>query len=44
VERSDAIPYQGNQGIKEAVGKEFPVLWRISAEEGAPGGFTLEIP
>jgi len=36
------FPTRAIKAIKELVGKEFPVLWRISAEEGAPGGFTLE--
>ena len=30
------------QAIKQAVGPEFPLIWRISAEEGVPGGFTLD--
>jgi len=30
------------QAIRTAVGEDFPFFWRLCAEEGLPGGYTLE--
>lgn len=30
------------EAVRRAVGDDFPVLWRMSAEEDRPGGITLE--
>jgi len=30
------------QSIRDAIGAEFPFFWRLCAEEGLPGGYTLE--
>ena len=30
------------RGIREAIGDDFPFFWRLCAEEGLPGGYTLE--
>jgi len=30
------------QRVREAVGDDYPFFWRLCAEEGLPGGYTLE--
>lgn len=36
------FPLEVLRAIREKVGKEFPIIYRISAEEGVEGGLTIE--
>ncbi|MBW2146410.1 MAG: FAD-dependent oxidoreductase [Deltaproteobacteria bacterium] len=36
------FPLSVLRAVREAVGSDYPVIWRLSAEEGAEGGFTIK--
>ena len=42
VEKRMTFALECVKAVRKAVGEDYPVFWRLSAEEGIVGGFTLE--
>lgn len=42
VENRERFPLEVLQSVRAAVGPEFPILYKVSAEEGVEGGITIE--
>ncbi len=36
------LPLGVLRAVRDAVGSDYPIIWRLSAEEGVEGGFTIE--